>query len=109
MRATIFRTASMAAAALTLATALPVGMPTSADAESVTTTTKTTTVQPGPMTIVSREARTFRVGDATTIYTAPPSVDLSMLDGSDVNVVMAPDGRVSSVTRIEETTTDIDD
>jgi hypothetical protein len=108
MRASKFRTVSAAIAAWTIAGAVAFVAPAPVSAETVTTT-KTTTTPMGTMTVVSEEKRTFRVGDTQVIYTAPPTVDLHALQGANVRVEVAPSGEVSRVTRVESTTTTVDE
>ena len=95
-----------------LALAIAFTMPTAGVAfgDSERTTTTTTTTEPsGRLVITDAATRSFRVGTEQKVYVAPADVDIDALSGKDVHVYMAPDGRVSRITRSTTTTTVDDD
>jgi hypothetical protein len=90
--------------ALAIAFTLPAAGVAFGDSERTTTTT-TTTEPSGRLVITDAATRSFRVGTEQKVYVAPADVDIDALSGKDVHVYMAPDGRVSRVTRSTTTTT----
>jgi hypothetical protein len=95
--------------ALAVAFALPTAGVALGDSERQTTTTTTTQTEPtGRLVITDAATRSFRVGTEQKVYVAPPDVDIAALSGQDVRVFVAPDGRVSRVTRSTTTTVDED-
>jgi hypothetical protein len=92
--------------ALAVAFALPMAGVALGDSERQTTTTTTTTEPTGRLVITDQATRSFRVGTDQKVYVAPADVDIAALSGQDVRVFMAPDGRVSRVTRSTTTTVD---
>jgi hypothetical protein len=77
--------------------------------ESSTTTTTTTVQEPtGKLVIADATTRSFRLGTESKVYVAPPTVDLSSLDGSEVKVYLNDTGEVSRVTKTTETTIEED-
>ena len=92
-----------------LALAIAFTMPTAGvafgDSERQTTTTTTTTEPSGRLVITDAATRSFRVGTEQKVYVAPADVDIDALSGKDVHVFVAPDGRVSRITRSTTTTT----
>jgi hypothetical protein len=90
--------------ALAIAFTLPAAGVAFGDSERTTTTT-TTTEPSGRLVITDAATRSFRVGTEQKVYVAPADVDIDALSGKDVHVYMAPDGRVSRITRSTTTTT----
>jgi hypothetical protein len=96
--------------ALALAFCVPAAGAALADSQTTTTTTSTTTREPtGRLVIMDEQTRSFRLGDDTKVYVAPPGVELSELSGKDVKVYISDDGRVSRITRSQTTTVERDD
>lgn len=92
--------------ALAVAFTVPTAGVAFGDSERQTTTTTTTTTEPtGRLVITDAATRSFRVGTEQKVYVAPADVDIDALSGKDVHVYMAPDGRVSRITRSTTTTT----
>ncbi|MEW6272425.1 MAG: hypothetical protein AB1689_24345 [Thermodesulfobacteriota bacterium] len=96
--------------ALALAFTVPAAGAALADSERrTTTTTTTTTTEPtGRLVITDEQTRSFRVGDDTKVYVAPPGVELSELSGKGVKVYIDDEGRVSRITRSQTTTVEED-